>query len=139
LPCGCLGDKRDLMESLVEKIFWMTINCYHEARGEPFAGKVAVCKVVLNRTTDDRWPDTVKDVIWQSSQFSWTLNKKLFPLKNYNALLSCAKAALRAYMQWMVGGTMSGVNHYHTVDVHPSWDRDMVLIDRIYSHLFFRG
>ncbi|MCA1056640.1 cell wall hydrolase [Rossellomorea aquimaris] len=36
-----------------------------EAKGEPYAGKVAVATVVLNRVDSNDFPDTLKDVIYQ--------------------------------------------------------------------------
>lgn len=41
-----------------------------EAKGEPYAGKVAVATVVLNRVVHDGFPDTVEEVIYQPGQFS---------------------------------------------------------------------
>lgn len=40
-----------------------------EARGEPFRGKVAVGAVVVNRVKDSRFPNTVRDVIYEPKQF----------------------------------------------------------------------
>lgn len=40
-----------------------------EARGEPYEGKVAVGAVVLNRTTDSRFPKTIAGVIYQPGAF----------------------------------------------------------------------
>lgn len=40
-----------------------------EAQGEPFEGKVAVARVVLNRVESDKFPDTIEEVIYQSGQF----------------------------------------------------------------------
>ena len=42
---------------------------YGEARGEPYEGQVAVGAVVLNRTTDSRFPKTVAGVIYQPGAF----------------------------------------------------------------------
>lgn len=41
-----------------------------EAQGEPYAGKVAVAEVVLNRVDHPAFPDTIQDVIYQEGQFS---------------------------------------------------------------------
>ena len=58
----------------------LALNVYHEARGEAFEGKQAVASVTLNRARDRRFPNTVCDVVKQSSrrkgrrracQFSW--------------------------------------------------------------------
>lgn len=43
---------------------------YHEARGEPYEGQIAVAQVVLNRTKDDNYPKTVCEVVYQPAQFS---------------------------------------------------------------------
>ncbi|MEK4823268.1 cell wall hydrolase [Niallia sp. FSL W8-0951] len=40
-----------------------------EAKGEPFAGKVAVADVVLNRLDDKQFPDTVESVIYEKNAF----------------------------------------------------------------------
>ncbi|WP_082306878.1 cell wall hydrolase [Bacillus sp. FJAT-27245] len=49
--------EKDLMARLVRA----------EAVGEPYAGKVAVATVVLNRVASKDFPNTVKDVIYQVS------------------------------------------------------------------------
>ena len=43
---------------------------YCEARGESYYGQLAVGAVVLNRVNDTRFPDTIRGVIYQPSQFS---------------------------------------------------------------------
>ena len=50
-------------------------NVYHEARGEPINGQLAVAFVTLNRTEDNRFPDSICDVVYQRGQFSWTKHK----------------------------------------------------------------
>lgn len=40
-----------------------------EAKGESFAGKVAVAEVVLNRVENEEFPDTVKEVIYEKNAF----------------------------------------------------------------------
>ena len=53
---------------------------WHEARGEPHAGKIAVAKVVLNRKNHKAYPKTVCGVVSQKGQFSWVNGKKI-PIK----------------------------------------------------------
>ena len=53
---------------------------HHEAGGEPYAGKVAVASVVLNRVDNPRFPNTVCGVVKQPRQFSW-VGKKPMTLK----------------------------------------------------------
>jgi N-acetylmuramoyl-L-alanine amidase len=41
-----------------------------EAKGESFAGKVAVAEVIINRVESDEFPNTVSGVVYQANQFS---------------------------------------------------------------------
>lgn len=70
-----------------EKCLAMSI--YYEARGEPKAGQYAVADVVLNRVEDQRFPDTICDVIKQKNQFHW---KKVLPKPNENWFLAAVIA-----------------------------------------------
>lgn len=44
---------------------------YHEARGEPFEGQVAVVEVVFNRVLSPYFPDTVEEVVFQKLGETW--------------------------------------------------------------------
>jgi N-acetylmuramoyl-L-alanine amidase len=50
-------------------------NIYHESRGEPIQGQLAVGFVTLNRIEDVNFPDTICGVVYQQGQFSWTKRK----------------------------------------------------------------
>ena len=78
---------------------------YCEANGEPYAGKLAVGIVVMNRKSSKSFPNTVKGVIYQKYQFGPTRNGSLSrALKRYEAgqfkskaekdCIKAAKAAL---------------------------------------------
>ncbi|WP_226669810.1 cell wall hydrolase [Metabacillus litoralis] len=45
-----------------------------EAQSEPFEGKVAVASVVLNRVESPKFPNTIKEVIYQRGQFQPVAN-----------------------------------------------------------------
>ena len=59
----------------------MADNLFHEAKVDGMRGMEAVASVVMNRVRDPRWPDNVCDVVYQPSQFSWTLKTRLNQLK----------------------------------------------------------
>lgn len=74
-----------------------------EAGTQSYEGKLAVANVVLNRVKSSKYPNTIKDVIYQRGQFSvatsGSLKKQLNNYENYRSnsqLLSikAAKAAL---------------------------------------------
>lgn len=43
---------------------------YSEARGEPYEGQVAVGAVVMNRIQSDLFPNTIREVVFQSGAFT---------------------------------------------------------------------
>lgn len=52
-------------------IYTLACLVYHEARGEPFEGQVAVIEVVLNRMLSPLFPDTVEAVVFQKYGDVW--------------------------------------------------------------------
>lgn len=112
------------------------MNIYHEARGEPFEGQVAVAEVVLERMQDERWPSTSCGVIWQPWQFSWTHEYELKDMhpKRHLIAMSAARIALT--------GTVyaNGADHYHTIGIlPPDWADDMEVVNVIGNHIFYRS
>lgn len=80
------GDDINLMAKLVSA----------ESIGEPYTGKVAVASVVLNRTINPHFPNTIKEVIFQKNAFSCVKNGKINAIANqdcYNAVYDAIKGA----------------------------------------------
>ncbi len=50
----------------------LACNIYWEARTESYEGMLAVVAVTLNRVAHSSYPNTVREVVWQRRQFSWT-------------------------------------------------------------------
>ena len=73
---------------------------YCEANGEPYAGKLAVGIVVMNRKSSKSFPNTLKGVIYQKFQFGPARNGSLKrALKEYDAgrfTSSAEKACIKA-------------------------------------------
>lgn len=63
-----------------------------EAGNESMTGKIAVANVVINRVRDSRYPDTVKEVIYQPYQFEPVINGHI----NKTAPADSKEAVLRA-------------------------------------------
>ena len=80
----------------------LTCIVHAEAGGESYKGKVGVANVVLNRVKSSRFPDSIKAVIYQKSQFSparsGSLKRELRKYANYSssAQLQSKKAAKAA-------------------------------------------
>ncbi len=115
----------------------LAMNIYHEARGEPVKGKLAVAAVTMNRVKAKYYPDTVCEVVWQRKQFSWTgLKLKYHTVKDTVAWSNAIKIA----QQFIDGGNWPGVGkatHYHSIAVSPSWKDDNQLVAQVGNHLFY--
>lgn len=57
LPTAVSEQEKELLARLV----------HAESKGEPYAGKVAVATVVLNRVDSDDFPDSIKEVIYETT------------------------------------------------------------------------
>lgn len=68
-----IPEARELQETDRREFLCLALNIYFEARGESPSGKAAVAHVVLNRRDSGRFAPTICSVIWQRSQFSWTV------------------------------------------------------------------
>mgnify|MGYP006241666035 FL=1 len=129
----------------------MALNIYHEARDQPFIGQVAVAQVVMNRVRDDRYPDTVCDVVKQGPTYSW---KPDFPVRHrcqfswycdgksdkaydedaYRQALTIAHGVYYNNLDDFV----EGATHYHAVYVLPEWAESKTPIMQIGQHIFYR-
>lgn len=117
---------------LSEAILCMALNIYHEARGEPFVGQVAVAEVMRRRMLQPFWPSTACDVVYQPYQFSWTIN--------YTEKVLDEKQLLVAYEAAMTPCDMPYMDHYHTIDIMPpDWADDMEVVTVIGNHIFYRS
>ena len=64
-----------------EDLYWLSRIISAESRGEPLVGQIAVGNVVLNRTESDQFPDTVKEVVFDSQyavQFTPVANGTIY-------------------------------------------------------------
>lgn len=70
---------------------------YCEAGGEPYEGQVAVGAVVMNRVRSSSFPNTIREVIYQSGQFGPAITGKLDRvLAGGQTTDSCRQAAREA-------------------------------------------
>ena len=130
----------------------MAFNIYHEANNQSMLGQLAVGQVVMNRVADDRFPNTVCEVVKEAvtykntdkpvlhkCQFSWYCDgKKDEP--NYNS--KSWSNALK-YAVVVLGGDITldftdGATHYHATYVRPAWAKTKTRTTRIDRHIFYR-
>lgn len=119
-------------------------NIYYEARGEPIEGKLAIANTTINRVRSFVYPLSICDVVWEPYQFSWTTyhkkkNKPQDPIRWEEAQI-IAERALEGGRLDNLEDVTEGATNFHTVKVHPQWQRDPDLerTVKIGHHIFYR-
>ena len=136
---------------ITEAILCLALNVYHEAKNQPFIGQIAVAQVVMNRVYDERYPDTVCEVVEQGPTYSW---KPDFPIRNrcqfswYCDGLSDTPTEKDAWDNAIMVANgvyhsnfedfVEGATHYHAYYVAPEWASAKTYIVRIEDHIFYR-
>jgi N-acetylmuramoyl-L-alanine amidase len=103
---------------------------YSEARGESFKGQVAVASVVINRVLDNRFPNTIKGVIFQPWAFT-AVHDGQFWLNPDPSMLKAVEAALKGW-----DPTGGAVFYYNPAKVTSYWIYTRPIITRIGRHFF---
>lgn len=120
------------------EIHCLALNIYHEARGESHAGKVGVGQVTLNRAeVAFRNKTSVCDVVYDRSQFSWTLSnkKRLFQPQGdaWGESLQVAKDVTNGLR---IQGLENSL-HYHADWIKPPfWSKRMDPVKSIGQHIY---
>jgi spore germination cell wall hydrolase CwlJ-like protein len=124
---------------------------YFEARGEPIAGQVAVANVIVNRTNDRRYPNTICEVVQQGPTYRWAPS---LPVRNrcqfsfycdgkkevitdnqaFDKAIDIAKRTLNGEMLDIT----EGATHYHALYVLPDWAATKTHTVTINNHIFYR-
>lgn len=137
-------EDRKAIDCLAKNIYW-------EASNEPLRGKKAVAQVTINRTEDERFPDDVCGVVYERDkvkikgrvktvcQFSWTCMKvknktPRHPEEWEDALQVARKYVLDGYHI----PELEEALFYHADYVRPRWARQMIRIEKIGAHIFYR-
>ena len=136
---------------MLTELACMATAIYFEARGEPMVGQVAVAQVIMSRVNDERYPDTVFDVVKQGYYYSWDktipirdkcqfsfwCDGKPETIKDEDAYFWATEVA-QAVMVGTLYDTTQGATHYHAYYVQPSWSKKFTRTVRINDHIFYR-
>lgn len=103
---------------------------YAEARGEPYAGEVAVAAVVLNRVASSKFPNTIAGVVYQPGAFTCVSDGQIN--------LAPDDTAIRAARDAMNGWDPSGgaLYYYNPNTAQSSWIWSRPVIAVIGGHNF---
>ncbi|MFD2330189.1 cell wall hydrolase [Cohnella sp. GCM10020058] len=101
-----------------------------EAGSEPYAGKLAVASVVMNRLHNDRYPDTLRGVIYAPGQFSPAGNGSLERETPSKDSIKAAKAALSGE------NNVPGAYSFFNPQLEPAKAKRLKAIKKIGHHVF---
>ena len=135
--------------------YCLALAIYHEARGEPLPGQLAVGITIVNRVRSNAYPDTVCGVVYQNSerlnrcQFSFACDRRSDVPNNAAAFArSMEMAEFTTRMKVHLDSDpyagspfamLSDMTHYHRHDVHPVWSKKLHRLQQIGNHVFFKS
>lgn len=143
----------NVTDEQAEARFCLAQNIYFESANQPYAGRVAVANVVMNRVEDLQFPDTVCGVIYQAKlrenwkgnmvpvrnqcQFSWYCDGKSDePTDSVTWMESLRIAHL--VLTGTVPDLTEGALYYHADFVSPYWAPYLTKVVTIDNHIFYK-
>jgi len=126
-----------------EQMYCLVQNIFFEARNQSEVGQKAVAWVTLNRVESERYPNTICDVVWQDSAFSWTHDGKSdTPSENVLEQMAWEKSQIVAQntlLEKFNGGfdPTLGAIMYHADYVEPYWAASYRKTTQIEQHVFY--
>lgn len=158
---GTTDTNVDISSIDIEEAYCMAENIYFESRSEDVRGQIAVGLVTMNRVNNDRYPDTVCDVVKQTAinkhtkkpvcAFSWycenkktgrtiqVLNKD--GTRNERVIDQFEESALIAIkvLSGKLKDSTNGATHFFNPNkVQPAWANEMIKTLRVGNHDFYR-
>jgi spore germination cell wall hydrolase CwlJ-like protein len=119
-------------------------NIFFEARNQSTLGQAAVAWVTLNRVESTRYPDSICEVVWQKSQFSWTHDGRSdVPSDNVLEQRAWEDAGIVTdvvLLDWARGinNPVGEATMYHADYVDPYWSSSYDQVTKVDSHIFYQ-
>ena len=113
-----------------EDLYWLSRIIYAEAGNQPFAGRVAVGTVILNRVANETFPNTIQEVIFAPKQFSPVSNGMIYRDPDFDSTV--------AAMLCLDGVKEAGDSLYFNTSRRNSWaNKTKTYVATIGDHKFY--
>jgi spore germination cell wall hydrolase CwlJ-like protein len=121
-----------------EELRALALNMYHEARGEGFAAMQMVGEVTLNRVSSALYPKSICAVVYQKSQFSWTVKKDKTPHEKdqWELALNIASKLVNGDINYFHNGATHFVNPKFEHPM-PKWTKKLKIVVKVGNHVFY--
>lgn len=141
-----LGEKRrreTVRDAKAQQHYCLAEAIYHEARGEPTLGQLAVANVIMNRVASKQYPNSICGVVNQNDhmrlrcQFTYACNglpDKPKPGNHWNKAQRVATQAMSGKRNILA---VKGATHYHADYVNPDWAKSFKFVKKIGRHIFY--
>jgi spore germination cell wall hydrolase CwlJ-like protein len=120
----------------------LALNVYHESRGEPVEGQLAVAHVTLNRAESSGHPDDLCAVVTEangaSCQFGWWCDGRATAPRNERAFQTSLKVAMDAVTGAAPDPTDGATFFVSSRLNRPGWTQRLTQTAQIHGHVFFR-
>lgn len=132
LPINNLSKRQVLAKTVNQSDIEIMARTIHgEARGEPYMGQVAVGAVIINRVLSNQFPNNIKDVVYQTKQFTAVADGQINYTPN-NTAYRAAKEALDG-----VDPTMGSLYYYNPKTAeNKQWFSTKKFVVSIGAHVF---
>ena len=120
--------------TLQNALMCLALNIYHEARGEPLEGQIAVAMVTMNRA--DWETSSICQVVYEKNQFSWTNRTTPAALQEPDAWATAKRLAHRVIAGRYDDITL-GATHFHIRTVKRVWRKALKKTATIGKHIFY--
>ena len=130
---------------ILYEVMCIAMAIYHEARGEPLAGRFAVAEVVMNRMADPRYPDDACSVVYDGGEgrhqceFSFYCDGKSDQPDLSSIAWHSAQRVAQAVYEHRVDPIVGAATHYHTIYTRPDWASSGYVVATVNDHVFYRG
>lgn len=122
----------------------LACNIYKEARGEGLEGQMAIGFVTINRSQHEKFPESVRKVVYQHKQFSWTIYKNGYKIRDremWNQSLQVAKFLMKIKNNPAAYDFLDNTNgslYFHTTAIKPYWSKSFKKTVVIGNHQFYK-
>jgi len=109
---------------------------YFESRGESLAGQLAVGRVIIQRASSNRFPDSYCSVVFQRSQFSFVRGNRMPAIRKSSKAWKRAVAIAKIAHEDSWESLAAGALFFHAARVSPGWR--LKRLAQVDNHIFYR-
>lgn len=130
------GYRRAPLSYSTEDVYFLAEAIYFEARGESPECREQVANVIVSRYYSHRFPNTIKGVVWQAKQFSYTHDGKVEAMDDWMSRMRAQEIAHYVLSGKSLDKTGGSLFYYNPHLASPDWAKDMKLMYTCGNHIF---